>query len=95
MFVFAVTFHCCHLAHIQFTKVIPFYIKIVTIYLSAYNFAVISLYKEIKFKPDVQEKFETFERKCRNKNLNQCMRFPTIWFVRPAKPQISLRIRAV
>ena len=23
------------------------------------------------------------------------MRFPTLWFVRPAKPQISLRLRAV
>ena len=28
-------------------------------------------------------------------NLSQCMRFPTIWYVRPAKPQTSLRIRAV
>ena len=28
-------------------------------------------------------------------NLSQCMRFPTMWYVRPAKPQISLRIRAV
>ena len=27
--------------------------------------------------------------------LSQCMRFPTMWYVRPAKPQISLRIRAV
>ena len=27
--------------------------------------------------------------------LSQCMRFPTTWYVRPAKPQISLRIRAV
>ena len=26
---------------------------------------------------------------------SQCMRFPTMWFVRPAKPQISLRICAV
>ena len=25
---------------------------------------------------------------------SQCMRFPTIYYVRPAKPQISLRIRA-
>ena len=25
----------------------------------------------------------------------QCMRFPTMWYVQPAKPQISLRIRAV
>ena len=28
-------------------------------------------------------------------NMSQCMRFPTIWYVRPAKPQTSLRIRAV
>ena len=28
-------------------------------------------------------------------HLNQCMRFPTIWYVRPAKAQTSLRIRAV
>ena len=26
--------------------------------------------------------------------MSQCMRFPTMWYVRPAKPQISLRIRA-
>ena len=26
--------------------------------------------------------------------LSQCMRFPTMWYVRLAKPQISLRIRA-
>ena len=24
--------------------------------------------------------------------MSQCMRFPTMWYVRPAKPQISLRI---
>ena len=29
------------------------------------------------------------------KQMSQCMRFPTMWYVRPAKPQISLRIRAV
>ena len=28
-------------------------------------------------------------------NLSRDKRFPTMWFVRPAKPQISLRIRAV
>ena len=28
-------------------------------------------------------------------DLSQCMRFPTIRYVRPAKPQISLRIHAV
>ena len=27
--------------------------------------------------------------------MSQCMRFPTMWYVRPAKPQISLRIRSV
>ena len=27
--------------------------------------------------------------------LSKCMRFPTMWYVRPVKPQISLRIRAV
>ena len=27
--------------------------------------------------------------------LSHDMRFPTIWYVQPAKPQISLRIRAV
>ena len=27
--------------------------------------------------------------------MSQCMRIPTMWYVRPAKPQISLRIRAV
>ena len=27
--------------------------------------------------------------------MSQCMRFSTMWYVRPAKPQISLRIRAV
>ena len=26
---------------------------------------------------------------------SQCKRFPTMWYVRPAKPQIPLRIRAV
>ena len=28
-------------------------------------------------------------------NMVQCMRFPTMWCVRPAKPQINLRTRAV
>ena len=27
--------------------------------------------------------------------MSQCIRFPTMWYVRPAKSQISLRIRAV
>ena len=25
-------------------------------------------------------------------NMSQCMRFPTMWYVQPAKPQISLRL---
>ena len=28
-------------------------------------------------------------------DLSRDMRFPTMWFMRPAKPQISLRLRAV
>ena len=28
-------------------------------------------------------------------DLSRDMRFPTMWYVRPAKPQISLGIRAV
>ena len=28
-------------------------------------------------------------------NMSQCMRFPIMWYVRPAKAQISLRIRTV
>ena len=28
-------------------------------------------------------------------HMSQCMRFPTMWYVRPAKSPISLRIRAV
>ena len=28
-------------------------------------------------------------------HMSQDMRFPTMWYLRPAKPQISLRIRAV
>ena len=28
-------------------------------------------------------------------DMSHGMRFPTMWYVRPAKPQISLRIRAV
>ena len=28
-------------------------------------------------------------------DMSQCMRFPTMWYVRPAEPQISLRICAV
>ena len=41
---------------------------------------------------------ETTHKKRAEVNLHymsQCMIFPTIWYVRPAKPQISLRICAV
>ena len=31
----------------------------------------------------------------KERHLSQCMRFPTMWYVRPAKPQISLCICAV
>ena len=27
--------------------------------------------------------------------MSQCMRFPTMWYVQPAKPQISLHMHAV
>ena len=27
--------------------------------------------------------------------MSQCMRFQTMWYVRPAKPEISLRMHAV
>ena len=30
-----------------------------------------------------------------NYYMSQCMRYPTMWYVRPANPQISLRICAV
>ena len=30
-----------------------------------------------------------------NDNLSRHMRYPTMWYVLPAKPQISLRIHAV
>ena len=61
-FVFAVTYHSYHLAHIRLKgyssqKSIDFLlnsfcIKLVTIHLSACNFAIVYLYKEIKFKPN-------------------------------------------
>ena len=37
----------------------------------------------------------TFLANFKLSKLSQCMRFPTMWYVRPAKPQICLRIRAV
>ena len=60
-FVFAVTYHSYHLAHIRLKgyssqKSIdfllnPFCIKLVTFHFSACDFAIVYLYKEIKFKP--------------------------------------------
>ena len=62
-FVLAVTYHSSHLAHIRLKgyslqKSIefllnPFCIKLVTIHFSACNFAIVYLYKEIEFKPNV------------------------------------------
>ena len=62
-FVFAVTYPGYHLAHISLKgyssqKSIdfllnPFCIKLVTIHFSACNFAIVYLYKEIKFKPNI------------------------------------------
>ena len=59
-FVFAVTYHSYHLAHIRLKgyssqksiefPLNPFCIKLVTIHFSACNFAIVYLYKEIKFK---------------------------------------------
>ena len=63
-FVFAVTYHSYHLAHIHLKGyssqqsidflLNPFGIKLVTIHLSACNFAIVYLYKEIKFKPKMK-----------------------------------------
>ena len=48
---------------------------------------------------DIIDVFNTTSRYLDNilyiNNMSQCTRFPTMWYVRPAKPQISLRIRAV
>ena len=38
---------------------------------------------------------EISEETRRSSYMSHCIRFPTMWCVRPAKPQISLRIRAV
>ena len=38
---------------------------------------------------------EISEETRRSSYMSHCMRFPTMWCVRPAKPQISLRIRTV
>ena len=40
-------------------------------------------------------KIKTIFRDIIHHNLSQCMRFQTMWYVQPAKPQISLHIRAV
>ena len=68
-FVLAVTYHGYHLAHIRLKEyssqkskdflLSPFCIKLVTIHFSACNFAIVYLYKEIKFKQKhtFQDKF--------------------------------------
>ena len=57
-FVFTVTNDSYHLAHIHLkgysSLLNPFCIKLVTIHLSACNFAIVYLYKEIKFKPKMK-----------------------------------------
>ena len=40
-------------------------------------------------------RIETNQMTKMHHNLSHDMGFPTMWYVRPAKPQISLRIRAV
>ena len=35
------------------------------------------------------------QRMLTREDMNRDMRFPTMWYVRPAKPQISLRMSAV
>ena len=43
-----------------------------------------------------QSELKTYQKQAGAKTyLSQCVRFPTMWYVRPAKAQISLRIRAV
>ena len=49
---------------------------------------------------DMCQSFDTFIQVeiiclCDFYHVSQCMKFPAVWYVRPAKPQISLRIRAV
>ena len=43
----------------------------------------------------LKERSEKLSQLQKSNDKSQCMRFPTIWYVRPAKPQISLRIRTV
>ena len=41
-------------------------------------------------------RWDCFDKNALQRNdMSQCMRFPTMLYVRPAKPQISLRMRAV
>ena len=48
------------------------------------------------YKMDAAHKtIEIGEETRRSSYMSHCIRFPTMWCVRPAKSQISLRIRAV
>ena len=58
------------------------------------------IYKQHVWKHELFSAFFNTEIHCdkeihNKKNLSRGMRFPTMWYVRPTKPQISLRIRAV
>ena len=44
---------------------------------------------------DVKTVFVRCKQLAAYEPVHRCMRFPTMWYVRPAKPPISLRIRAV
>ena len=46
-------------------------------------------------KHDVRERQHGENEENMEDYLSRDMRFPTMWYVRPTKPQISLRIRAV
>ena len=35
------------------------------------------------------------QSKCDKNHMSHCMKFPTMWYVRPGKPQISLRLHTV
>ena len=64
VFVFVVEYHSNHLAHMPlqgyssqnsiYFLLIPFCIKLVTIYLIACKFAVMYLYKDNKYKPKIR-----------------------------------------
>ena len=61
-------------------------------YARQYAFVVLLLtYRNVIFQFNIGD----FTRRCPQKGLSQCPRKGTSWHLRPAKSQISLRIRAV